>query len=61
MVVISGRPERVVGKIGDLRYNFGVNTVFMTLEDAQNLSFAGQPLASAVDHDGGAPRTACRG
>jgi putative ABC transport system permease protein len=47
-VVISGRPERVVGTVGDLRYNFGVNTVFMTLEDAQSLSFSGQPLASAV-------------
>ena len=48
VVVISGKPERVVGKVGDLRYNFGVHTIFMTLEDAQNLSFAGQPLASAV-------------
>ena len=48
VVVISGRPERVVGKVGDLRFNFGVHTIFMTLEAAQNLSFAGQPLASAV-------------
>jgi putative ABC transport system permease protein len=48
VVVISGTPERVVGKVGDLRYNFGVHTVFMTLKDAQELSFAGQPLASAV-------------
>ena len=47
-IVISGRPEKVVGKVGDLRYNFGVNTVFMTLSDAQSLSFSGQPLASAV-------------
>jgi putative ABC transport system permease protein len=47
-VVISGKRERVVGKTGDLRYNFGVHTVFMTLADAQDLSFAGQPLASAV-------------
>jgi putative ABC transport system permease protein len=47
-VVISGRPERVVGKAGDLRYNFGVNTVFLTIEDAQSLAFAGRPLASAV-------------
>jgi putative ABC transport system permease protein len=47
-VVISGKRERVVGKVGDLRYNFGVHTVLMTLEDAQDLSFAGQPLASAV-------------
>ena len=47
-VVISGKRERVVGKVGDLRHNFGVHTVLMTLEDAQDLSFAGQPLASAV-------------
>jgi putative ABC transport system permease protein len=47
-VVISGKRERVVGKVGDLRYNFGTHTVFMTLQDAQDLSFAGQPLASAV-------------
>jgi putative ABC transport system permease protein len=47
-VLISGRPERVVGKTGDLRYNFGVNTVFLTIEDAQSLSFAGRALASAV-------------
>jgi putative ABC transport system permease protein len=47
-IVVSGRPERVVAKVGDLRYNFGVNTVFITLRDAQSLSFAGQPLASAV-------------
>ena len=46
--MISGKRERVVGKTGDLRYNFGVHTVFMTLDDAQDLSFAGQPLASAV-------------
>ncbi len=51
-VVISGQREKVVGKTGDLRYNFGVHTVFMPLEDAQQLSFAGQPLASAVVTEG---------
>ncbi|MFI5053915.1 MAG: ABC transporter permease, partial [Acidimicrobiia bacterium] len=45
---LNGRNERVVGKADDLRYNFGVNTVFMTLADAQDLTFSGQPLASAV-------------
>jgi putative ABC transport system permease protein len=48
MVVVSGTPARVVGKVGDLRYNFGVHTIFMTLADARNLAFAGQPLSSAV-------------
>jgi len=47
-VVISGRREKVVGNTTDLRYNFGVHTVFMPLEDAQALSFAGQPLSSGV-------------
>ena len=39
-VLISGRPERVVGKTADLRYNFGVNTVFLTIKDADSLAFA---------------------
>jgi putative ABC transport system permease protein len=51
-VVISGKPVKVVGKTGDLRYNFGVHTVFMTVDDAQRLSFAGQALASAVVTNG---------
>ena len=45
---LSGRTERVVGTTGDLRYNFGVNTVFMPLAAAQDLAFSGQPLASAI-------------
>jgi putative ABC transport system permease protein len=45
---VSGRPERVVGITKDLRYNFGVNTVFMPMAAAQGLAFSGQPLASAV-------------
>jgi putative ABC transport system permease protein len=45
---VSGRPQRVVGITDDLRYNFGVNTVFMPLAAAQELAFSGQPLASAV-------------
>ncbi|HXY93222.1 MAG TPA: ABC transporter permease, partial [Acidimicrobiia bacterium] len=52
VVLISGRPEKIVGKTGDLRYNFGVNTVFLTLADAQSLSFSGQHLASAVVTEG---------
>jgi len=45
---VSGRAQRVVGVTDDLRYNFGVNTVFMPLAAAQELAFSGQPLASAV-------------
>jgi putative ABC transport system permease protein len=47
-IAVSGRPERVVGVTDDLRYNFGVNTVFMPMAAAQDLAFSGQPLASAV-------------
>jgi len=47
-VDISGRREKVVGTTDDLRYNFGINTVYMPLEAAQQLAFSGQPLASAV-------------
>ncbi len=47
-VDVSGRSEKVVGITDDLRYNFGVNTVYMPLEAAQDLAFSGQPLASAV-------------
>ena len=45
---VSGLPARVVGKSGDSRYNFGVNTVYLTLDDARALTFAGEDLASAV-------------
>jgi putative ABC transport system permease protein len=55
VVVVSGKVTRVVGKVADLRFNFGVHTIFMTLEEAQNVSFAGQPLSSAVVTKG-APR-----
>jgi putative ABC transport system permease protein len=45
---VSGRAQRVVGITDDLRYNFGVNTVFMPIGAAQDLAFSGQPLASAI-------------
>jgi putative ABC transport system permease protein len=45
---VSGRRERIVGITEDLRYNFGVNTIFMPLAAAQQLAFGGQPLASGV-------------
>jgi hypothetical protein len=36
-VVGSWKRATSRGKVGDLRYNFGVHTIFMTLQDAQNL------------------------
>jgi putative ABC transport system permease protein len=47
-VNVSGAKVRVVGKVGNLRFNFGEHTVFLTLGAAQSLAFSGQPLASAV-------------
>jgi putative ABC transport system permease protein len=47
-VEVSGRAARVVGTTDDLRYNFGLNTIFMPLATAQDLTFSGQPLASAI-------------
>jgi putative ABC transport system permease protein len=47
-VNVSGAKVRVVGKVGNLRFNFGEHTVFLTLAAAQSLAFSGQPLASAV-------------
>jgi putative ABC transport system permease protein len=45
---VSGRDEQVVGITDDLRYNFGVNSVFMPVSAARELAFSGQPLASAI-------------
>src|SRR3954466_11893642 len=47
-VDISRRSEKAVGTTDDLGSNFGVNTVYMPPEAAQELAFSGQPLASAV-------------
>jgi putative ABC transport system permease protein len=45
---LGGKEFHVVG-VGDrLRYNFGTPSVFMAVEDAQQLTFDGQPLAMAV-------------
>jgi putative ABC transport system permease protein len=45
---VSGLPLKVVGKTEDLRFNFGQHVVFLTPKDARDLTFAGQPLSSAV-------------
>jgi putative ABC transport system permease protein len=44
-IVVGGKPFRVVGKTAEGRYYFGVPTVFVSLHDAQDLVFKGQPLA----------------
>ncbi len=45
---ISGRPFKVVGTVRGLTYGGGRPTVFVTLADAQQLMFAGQPFVTTV-------------
>ncbi len=45
---IGGVPFRIVGRTNGVRYFAGQPTVFLTLEDAQRLTVASQPLASAI-------------
>jgi putative ABC transport system permease protein len=47
-VSISGRKFEVVGETSDSRYLFGTPTVYLSLHDAQGLTFRGQPLAMGV-------------
>jgi putative ABC transport system permease protein len=47
-VLIGGKPFRVVGRTGDGRYYFGQPTAFVSLKDAQEMVFAGQPLAMGI-------------
>ena len=57
-VVVGGKSFKVVGKTGEGRYYFGVPSVFVTLRDAQDIVFKGQPLAMAIAVDGNAPAPA---
>jgi putative ABC transport system permease protein len=47
-LVVGGKSFRVVGKTDEGRYYFGVPTVFVSLHDAQDIVFKGQPLAMGV-------------
>ena len=48
VVAIAGTDFRVVGRTDGVTYFAGIPAVFITAEDAQKLSFAGAPLASAI-------------
>src|SRR5262249_55063500 len=48
-VTVGGQSFKVVGKTNDGRYYFGVPSVFVTLKDAQDIVFKGQPLAMATE------------
>lgn len=45
---VSGHRLRVVGLVSGVTYYFGTPTLLMSVEDAQQLAFAGQPLATAI-------------
>ncbi len=45
---IGGSPYRVVGTTDAGQFNFGTPTVYLSLEDAQKVQFAGQPLAMSI-------------
>jgi putative ABC transport system permease protein len=51
-LVVGGKSFRVVGKTDEGRYYFGVPTVFVSLHDAQDIVFKGQPLAMGVAVEG---------
>jgi putative ABC transport system permease protein len=52
-IVVAGHPFTVVGTVSDSTALAGAPNVFMTLPDAQQLAFAGQPVASAIAVAGG--------
>jgi putative ABC transport system permease protein len=52
VLLLAGRPFAVVGTIDDWTAVAGVPNVFITLEDAQQVAFAGQPIVSAVAIEG---------
>jgi putative ABC transport system permease protein len=47
-ILVGGKEFRVVGKTANGRYYFGVPTVFVSLRDAQDIVFKGQPLAMGI-------------
>ncbi len=47
-ISIGGRPFRVVGSTDGGQFNFGTPTVYLSVEDAQRLTFLGEPLAMAI-------------
>jgi putative ABC transport system permease protein len=47
-ITIGGHRLKVVGRSSGLSYRAGVPDVFVTLDDAQSIGYAGQPLAATV-------------
>ena len=51
-ITVGGKPFVVVGKTSEGRYYFGSPTVFVSLRDAQDIVFKGQPLAMGIAVEG---------
>ena len=51
-MVLAGRPFRVVGELSNSTAVAGTPNVFLTMKDAQDVAFAGQPVANAIAIDG---------
>jgi putative ABC transport system permease protein len=51
-IVVGGKEFRVVGTTAGGRYYFGVPTVFVSLRDAQDIVFKGQPFAMGIAVEG---------
>ncbi|MFI5046641.1 MAG: FtsX-like permease family protein, partial [Acidimicrobiia bacterium] len=49
---VGGTSFRVVGQTSEGRFYFGVPSVFMSLHDAQEIVFKGQPLAMGIAIEG---------
>lgn len=47
-ISVSGHSLRVVGLVSGVTYYFGTPTLLMSVQDAQDLAFTGQPLATAI-------------
>jgi putative ABC transport system permease protein len=55
-VLLAGHPFTVVGTVADSTALAGVPNVFLTLADAQEVAFGGEPVASAIAVRGNVPR-----
>jgi putative ABC transport system permease protein len=53
-LIVGGKTFHVVGKTADGRYYFGISTVFVSVHDAQQIVFKGQPLAMGIAVQGAA-------
>jgi putative ABC transport system permease protein len=49
---VAGQPMKIVGVSKHTTFNFGTPTIFVPIQDAQKMLFAGQPVATAFMIEG---------